>query len=241
MYQMLDALVYLDEKNVIHRDVKLDNILYDDDGNFYLADFGLSKTTDRSNTLAGSPAFIAPEVFEATVQTTKMDVWAIGMVALFVLDKRPKRSHLLTMDELQKGYPAEWFPEVVKHAATHMSVLLPMFQIKPEKRFSARECLERRLFETSPRDRGMGQQSLTSQSAVRQDAYHNRPVVQPPQVLQQVPQQVPQQVRFPPLFHPGLSQASPQGPSYLLLQYLHQSQLQVLPHIRADNFTDFNP
>ncbi|KAK4163773.1 kinase-like domain-containing protein [Cladorrhinum sp. PSN259] len=79
--QMLLALECLDANDIIHRDVKPDNILWDLDENdeytFCLADFGLSNDPNVATTTAGTAPFMAPEVFYRKKQTTKIDIWSL--------------------------------------------------------------------------------------------------------------------------------------------------------------------
>ncbi|KAK0667068.1 kinase-like domain-containing protein [Cercophora samala] len=81
LYQMLLALECLANNDVVHRDVKPDNILYEraQDGSyiFCLGDFGLSNDPERAITAAGTEPFMAPEVYNRQKQTTKIDIWSL--------------------------------------------------------------------------------------------------------------------------------------------------------------------
>lgn len=85
--QVASALDYAHSRNVIHRDIKPSNILLDNEGNAYLADFGIAKIQEGGTQLTGSgiigtPAYMAPEQSSAGVPTPSMDVYALG-VTLF--------------------------------------------------------------------------------------------------------------------------------------------------------------
>lgn len=66
--QILNGLQYIHEKNILHRDVKLDNILLDKDFKVRICDFGVSRTMPKTNQMikerCGTPAYIAPEIIK---------------------------------------------------------------------------------------------------------------------------------------------------------------------------------
>ncbi|EJT98171.1 Pkinase-domain-containing protein [Dacryopinax primogenitus] len=86
--QIGSALEYLHKNSVVHRDLKIENILISQSGNIKLIDFGLSNLYNPHNhlsTFCGSLYFAAPELLNAKVYTgPEVDVWSFGVV-LYVL------------------------------------------------------------------------------------------------------------------------------------------------------------
>ena len=90
IHQLASALSYCHANGVVHRDVKLDNIVVDSDLHVTLIDFGLSKVCSKNKQLksaAGSPLFMAPEAM-ARKYSNKCDVWSLGVVMYVLLTKR---------------------------------------------------------------------------------------------------------------------------------------------------------
>ena len=54
---------YLHKNGIMHRDIKLENIMQDSKGTLKLIDFGLATYDDQRLTKCGTPGYIAPEVF----------------------------------------------------------------------------------------------------------------------------------------------------------------------------------
>ena len=93
--QVVEGLVYLHEKNIIHRDIKGANILVDEGGCVKLADFGASAQiaqndkTQITNQIMGTLMFMAPEVLGANKYGRKADVWAVGCTVIQMATGEP--------------------------------------------------------------------------------------------------------------------------------------------------------
>ena len=84
MRELLDALEFAHEKNVIHRDVKPANVMLDAQRQVKLADFGVARVqdSDRSaaGTLVGTPAFMSPEQISGGKIDRRTDVFSAGVI-----------------------------------------------------------------------------------------------------------------------------------------------------------------
>lgn len=89
--QLVDALYYCHNHYVIHRDIKLENILMvsPEDKKIKLIDFGIAGTTHKltaSQSTAGSLLYMAPEIFQTTGESTPMiDIWSMGVLLYSML------------------------------------------------------------------------------------------------------------------------------------------------------------
>ncbi|MCJ8739997.1 hypothetical protein PDJAM_G00053640 [Pangasius djambal] len=87
-WQILSAVEYCHNRNVVHRDLKAENLLLDGHMNIKIADFGFANFFQPGKPLAtwcGSPPYAAPEVFEGQqYEGPQLDIWSLGVV-LYVL------------------------------------------------------------------------------------------------------------------------------------------------------------
>ncbi|KAM4771045.1 uncharacterized protein WCC33_002852 [Rhinophrynus dorsalis] len=89
--QILSAVEHLHHHGIVHRDLKIENFLLDENNNIKIVDFGLSNTIrfegisqELLNTQCGSPAYAAPELLANKKYGPKVDVWSIG-VSMFAM------------------------------------------------------------------------------------------------------------------------------------------------------------
>ncbi len=87
---MCKALEIIQKENIVHRDIKPENILVNAYGQYKLSDFGIAKTMDHATkaTLAGTPDYIAPEVFHKQAYGFLADEYSLGLVLYWALNER---------------------------------------------------------------------------------------------------------------------------------------------------------
>ncbi|XP_037110305.1 STE20-like kinase b [Syngnathus acus] len=127
--QTLQALVYLHDIKIIHRDLKAGNILLTLDGDVKLADFGVSarntKTLQRRDSFIGTPYWMAPEVVMCETSKDrpydyKADIWSLGVTLIELAQIEPPNHEMNPMRVLLKiaksdpptlMQPSRWSPE----------------------------------------------------------------------------------------------------------------------------------
>ena len=142
--QLLSAVHYCHYNSIVHRDLKIENILIDNQNQLKVIDFGLSNFYDNSvmlKTVCGSLYYAAPELLSGKPYTgPEVDVWSLGVI-LFVLctgkvpfdDKKLPVLH----DKIKAGhveYPSYLSPEL-RH------LLSRMITVHPHQRANLQELL----------------------------------------------------------------------------------------------------
>uniref|UniRef100_A0A673AUD3 non-specific serine/threonine protein kinase n=1 Tax=Sphaeramia orbicularis TaxID=375764 RepID=A0A673AUD3_9TELE len=119
--EIVSALEYLHSRDVVYRDLKLENLMLDKDGHIKITDFGLCKegiTSDATmKTFCGTPEYLAPEVLEDNDYGRAVDWWGLGVVMYEMMCGRLpfyNRDHerlfeLILMEEIR--FPRNLSPE----------------------------------------------------------------------------------------------------------------------------------
>ena len=142
-----NALVLCNEKNIIHRDIKPQNLFVSDDGTFKLGDFGIAKTAEKTmgGTKTGTYNYMAPEVYNNQPYGAAADQYSLGMVLYWLLNERrmpffplPPEIPTATQEEQarQKRMLGETPPMPKNGNNALKAVVMKSISPKPEDRFS---------------------------------------------------------------------------------------------------------
>lgn len=151
MRQILEGVLFLHQNNVVHLDLKPQNILLTSSsplGDIKIVDFGLSRMVSSHQELReimGTPEYVAPEILNYEPISTATDMWSIGVLAYVMLTGispflgEDKQETFLNISQLNVSYSEEELQQLDQAALTFIQMLL---RKQPQDRATAEQCLK---------------------------------------------------------------------------------------------------
>lgn len=146
--ELREALLYLESQGVVHRDVKLENVLIDAEGHVRLADFGVSRIFDEDlrrqmvvtttfvgerAPIMGSAGYLAPELKNGAPATPASDAWALGVLVFRLLSGVWYEADSAA-EELIAGFDDGWSEVLRRLLADDPAKRLPIPEFRPARR-----------------------------------------------------------------------------------------------------------
>ena len=142
--QIILGIKHIHDNGIIHRDIKLDNILLDLDNNIKICDFGVSRKINKDDVMfeqCGTPAYIAPEILiNKGYQGFGVDIWSAGVVLYAMLSGTvPFKGN--NLKELHNLIISGDYKEIKGISIEAEDLLKNILEVDPNKRFKIEEIL----------------------------------------------------------------------------------------------------
>uniref|UniRef100_A0A0K0G4B9 phosphorylase kinase n=1 Tax=Strongyloides venezuelensis TaxID=75913 RepID=A0A0K0G4B9_STRVS len=154
MTQLFDGVAYLHSLNIVHRDLKLENILCITESRVVISDFGFAKQLKKGELLRdlfGTPGYLAPETLKCQMYedhpgySLEVDNWALGVIMYTMLAGHAPfyhRKQLIMMRMIQEG-KFEFLKDQWENVSVHAKDLISnLLVVDVEKRLTAEKALE---------------------------------------------------------------------------------------------------
>ena len=143
--QIIEGLKYIHKKKIVHRDIKLDNILIDLTNTIKICDFGVSRKFEKGNIIyerCGTPAYIAPEIYaKIGYDGPQCDIWSAGVTLYYILSGNlPFRGS--NIQELEKLIINGDYEEIKNVSEEANDIVAGMLRVDPKKRLTIDEILK---------------------------------------------------------------------------------------------------
>ncbi|XP_044296704.1 testis-specific serine/threonine-protein kinase 1-like [Varanus komodoensis] len=182
--QLCSAIKYCHDADIVHRDLKCENLLLDKDYHIKLSDFGFSKRLSRddegkvihSKTFCGSAAYAAPEVLQGIPYEPKIyDMWSLGVILyIMVCGSMPyDDSNIRKMLRLQKEHRVH-FPKSKNLTLECKDLIYRMLQPDVARRLRIEEVLSH-IWMQPPKSRAISVTSIVKNGESSRTAAEQKP------------------------------------------------------------------
>jgi len=154
MEKMLSAVLYCHQHGIVHRDIKLDNMMFEDEGEdaeLKLIDFGFAHSVrpghEMMHAQLGTPSYMAPELWSEhdRLYDSSVDIWALGAVAYMLVsgirpfhsDDKQKKASMIRHAPL--AFPSKYWADISHEARDFCDKLM---QKQPKDRLAASEAIK---------------------------------------------------------------------------------------------------
>lgn len=164
--QIVKALMYLHCNKIIHRGIKLGDLLINDKMKLKLADFGfatkLENHNERRKTLIGAPGYMAPEIWEGKEYSHEVDIFSLGVIIYILLIGR-NPFEPLSRDPHRIIYLKDYsFPEDIPLSETSKDLISKMLEKDPTKRITLDEIMDHPFMKNGTFPKVLPESTLTS-------------------------------------------------------------------------------
>ena len=145
---LCNALIFCKQQNIIHRDIKPQNILISRNGSYKLGDFGAAKVSDKTDsaTRIGTCEYMAPEVYNAQQYGSRVDIYSLGLVMYWLMNQKctpflPLPPRIPTSGEKENArmrrLSGERLPPPVNGSERLKAIVLKACAFDPRERFAS--------------------------------------------------------------------------------------------------------
>ena len=140
-YQICLGVYYLHKSNIMHRDLKLSNIMIDNNNLIKIIDLGFSTMKHEDTDIYGSPYYISPEMWDEKKYTNKVDMWALGVIFYYLLHGKYPFTGKITR-ELYFKVTRHSFDRVDNLTIHEYGIIMHLLTKNPIKRANIVELLQ---------------------------------------------------------------------------------------------------